>query len=204
MLAEFLITSFIVVIAPGTGVLYTVSIGLTRGALASVVAATGCTLGIVPHLAAATFGLAAILQTSPVIFQSFKFLGVTYLLYMAWSIFKEKGVLELSLKGDQKPLAYVALTGFLINILNPKLSIFFLAFLPQFIPAENREPILHSLGLSLIFMAMTFLVFICYGYFAANISQRVISQPHIMTWIRRCLSAAFVVLGLKLMLAVRS
>jgi len=204
MLAEFLITSFIVVIAPGTGVLYTVSIGLSRGALASVVAAAGCTLGIVPHLAAAVLGLAAVLQASPIFFQFFKFLGVTYLLYIAWSILKERGALEVSLESRQRPLKNVAFTGFLINILNPKLSIFFLAFLPQFIPAENSAPFFHILGLSLIFMAMTFVVFICYGFFAAKVSQRVISQPLVMTWIRRCFSAAFVALSIKLIMAARN
>lgn len=204
MLAEFLITSLIVVIAPGTGVLYTVSIGLSRGALASVVAAAGCTFGIVPHLAAAILGLAAVLQTSPIIFQSFKFLGVIYLLYIAWSILKERGAMDVSLESEQKPLKNVALTGFLINILNPKLSIFFLAFLPQFVPADNTAPFFRISVLSLLFMAMTFIVFICYGFFAAKVSQRVISQPLVMTWIRRCFSAAFVALGIKLIMATRN
>ena len=201
MSVEFLITSSVVVIAPGTGLLYTVSIGLSRGTLASIVAAAGCTLGIIPHLVAVTLGLAALLQTSPIVFQVFKFLGVVYLLYMAWLILKERGALEVAPETEQKPLPNVALTDFLINILNPKLSIFFLAFLPQFIPADTTSPLLQMLGLSLIFMAMTFAVFMVYGAFAAKIRQRVISQPLVMKWLRRCFAAALVALGVKLIMA---
>lgn len=198
---EFLVTSFIVVIAPGTGVLYTVGIGLARGVRASVVAAVGCTFGIVPHMAAAILGLAALLHTSAVAFQVFKFVGVAYLLYMAWSILKEKGALEVGPDSEQTCLPRVALTGFLINILNPKLSIFFLAFLPQFVPIDADAPIMRMLVLSMVFMLMTFLVFVCYGVFAASIRQKIISSPSVMTWLRRGFAAAFVALGVRLMVA---
>lgn len=197
---EFLVTSFIVVIAPGTGVLYTVGIGLARGVRASILAAVGSTFGIVPHMAAAILGLAALLHTSAVAFQIFKFIGVAYLLYMAWSILKEKGALEVAPDSAQTGLPRVALTGFLINILNPKLSIFFLAFLPQFVPLDAGAPIMRMLGLSMIFMLMTFLIFVCYGAFAASIRQRVISSPSVMTWLRRGFAAAFVMLGVRLMI----
>src|SRR4051794_33528287 len=135
MTLEFLITSLIVVISPGTGVLYTLATGLSRGARASVVAAFGCTLGIVPHMAAAILGVAALLHTSALAFQTFKWLGVAYLLYMAWSALREKGALRVETGetlGTRSALA-VTIEGILINILNPKLSIFFFAFLPQFV-----------------------------------------------------------------------
>ncbi len=201
MWAEFLFTSFIVVIAPGTGVFYTVSVGLARGALASVAAAAGCTLGIVPHLTAASLGLAALLQTSAVAFQMSKFVGASYLVYLAWSILKEKSARDIEPEYEHKPLLRVASTGFLINILNPKLSIFFMAFLPQFVVADTAAPVLQLLVFSFIFMAMTFSVFICYGVFAAHFRQRVISQPSVMTWMRRCFAAVFVALGLKLLMS---
>ncbi|RLW60635.1 MAG: hypothetical protein B6D75_05080 [gamma proteobacterium symbiont of Stewartia floridana] len=142
MNAEFLITSLIVVLIPGTGVLYTVSTGLTKGWKASIFAAFGCTAGIIPHLVASVFGLAAILHTSAVAFQILKFLGVLYLAYLAWEMWKDSGRIKLDNRYSEKKYWKIAVRAFLINILNPKLSIFFLAFLPQFVPTDTQNPIL--------------------------------------------------------------
>jgi threonine/homoserine/homoserine lactone efflux protein len=199
----FLITCFIVVASPGTGVLYTLATGLSRGSRASVVAAFGCTLGIVPHLAAAILGLAAILHTSAVVFQTFKILGVAYLLYMAWSALREHGALKVETEVGAKSAVEVIVTAVLINILNPKLSIFFLAFLPQFVSPAEAHPLWQMLALSAVFMAMTFVVFVGYGVFGAAIRDHVISRPRVMTWMRRTFAAAFVLLGAKLAFADR-
>ena len=177
MSIEFLITTFIVVVTPGTGVLYTLAAGLSRGPRASVVAAFGCTIGIVPHMAAAIMGLAALLHTSALAFQAFKYLGVAYLLYMAWSTLRERGPLRVEKEPDAGSAIQVAVTGVLINILNPKLSIFFLAFLPQFVSADEAYPLSRMLGLSAVFMLMTFVIFVGYGLFAASIRDHVISRP---------------------------
>jgi len=201
MWPEFLITSLIVVIAPGTGVLYTLGIGLARGMRASIAAALGCTFGIVPHMAAAILGLAALLHASAIAFQIFKFMGVAYLLFMAWSVLREKGAFKVMPQGQEKPYLQVAVTGFLINILNPKLSIFFLAFLPQFVPADVTAPLLRMLSLSALFMLMTFVVFICYGAFAARIRRHVITRPSVIGWMRKCFAAAFAALGGRLIFA---
>ena len=203
MSIEFLITSFIVIVSPGTGVLYTLAIGLSRGSRASVVAAFGCTLGIVPHMAAAILGLAALLHTSAVAFQTFKILGVAYLFYMAWSALREHGALTVERDVGARSAARITVTGILINILNPKLSIFFLAFLPQFVSANEAHPLARMLLLSAVFMLMTFAVFIGYGMFAASIRDRVISRPRILTWMRRSFAAAFVALGARLALSGR-
>ena len=200
---EFLITSFIVVIAPGTGVLYTLAAGLSRGGRASVVAAFGCTLGIVPHMAAAILGVAALLHTSAVAFQTFKYLGVAYLLYMAWNTLRERGALKVENEIGARSALRVTVTGILINILNPKLSIFFLAFLPQFVSAAEPHPVAQMVELSVVFMVMTFVVFVGYGLFAASIRDRVITRPQALTWMRRSFAAAFVGLGIKLALAGR-
>src|SRR6185437_2056284 len=133
MTIEFLLTSLIVIVSPGTGVLYTLAAGLSRGARASVVAAFGCTLGIVPHMAAAILGAAALLHASAMAFQTFKWLGVAYLLYMAWNALREKGALSVELEIGARSDIAVTIEGILINTLNPKLSIFFFAFLPQFV-----------------------------------------------------------------------
>jgi len=195
---EFLITSFIVVVSPGTGVLYTLATGLSRGARASIVAAFGCTLGIVPHMAAAIMGLATLLHTSALAFQIFKYLGVAYLLYMAWSTLRERGTLKVEKDVTARSAVQTTVTAVLINILNPKLSIFFLAFLPQFVSAGELHPVWRMLALSAIFMVLTFVVFVGYGLFAASIRDHVISRPRALAWMRRAFAGAFVVLGARL------
>ena len=203
MSLEFLITSFIVVASPGTGVLFTLAAGLSRGSRASVVAAFGCTIGIVPHMAAAIMGLAALLHTSALAFQIFKYLGVAYLLYMAWSTLQESGVLKVEKDTGARSDLQVTVTAILINILNPKLSIFFLAFLPQFVSADEAQPLSRMLLLSAVFMLMTFVVFVGYGLFAASIRDHVISRPKVLTWMRRTFAGAFALLGAKLAFAER-
>jgi len=198
MTLEFLVTSLIVIVSPGTGVLYTLAAGLSRGSRASVVAAFGCTLGIVPHMAAAILGVAALLHTSALAFQTFKWLGVAYLIYMAWMTLKEKGALRVEGQIGARSAMKVTVEAILINILNPKLSIFFFAFLPQFVTGDEQSPLAHMLMLSAVFMALTFIVFAGYGLFAAAIRERVISRPRVMTWMRRTFAAAFVALGAKL------
>jgi len=200
---EFLVTSFIIIVSPGTGVLYTLAVGLSRGSRASVVAAFGCTLGIVPHMAAAILGLAALLHTSALAFQTFKYIGVAYLLYMAWSALREHGALKVEHEAGPRSAVRLTVTAVLINILNPKLSIFFLAFLPQFVSADEPHPLSRMLLLSGLFMLMTFVVFVGYGLFAASVRDRVISRPRVLTWMRRSFAAAFVALGAKLALAGR-
>jgi threonine/homoserine/homoserine lactone efflux protein len=200
---EFLVTSFVIIVSPGTGVLYTLAIGLSRGSRASVIAAFGCTLGIVPHMAAAILGLAALLHTSAVAFQTFKYIGVAYLLYMAWSALRERGALKVEPEPTARSAAELTVTAILINILNPKLSIFFLAFLPQFISVNEPHPLTQMLLLSAVFMVMTFAVFVGYGLFAGAIRDRIITRPRVLTWIRRSFAAAFVALGVKLAYADR-
>ena len=198
MSLEFLITSFIVVASPGTGALYTLAAGLSRGSRASIVAAFGCTLGCVPHMAAAILGLAALLHTSALAFETFKYLGVAYLLYMAWNTLRERGALSINKETGARTDVQVTVEAVLINILNPKLSIFFLAFLPQFVSTEEAHPLPHMLMLSAVFMLMTFVVFVAYGLFAASVRDHVISRPRVMTWMRRTFAGAFAVLGAKL------
>jgi threonine/homoserine/homoserine lactone efflux protein len=200
MSVEFLITSLIVVATPGTGVVYTLAAGLTRGARVSVVAAAGCTLGIVPHMAAAITGLAALLHTSAVAFSVLKYLGVAYLLYLAWSTIRERGALAVEEDAAPSSTGRIIGTAVLINLLNPKLTIFFFAFLPQFVDSDGAAAVLHMLGLSAMFMLMTLVVFAAYGVFAAAVRDQVVSRPRVMAWIRRVFAGSFVALGAKLAL----
>ena len=203
MTIDFLLTTLIVVISPGTGVLYTLAAGLSRGPRASIVAAFGCTLGIVPHMAAAILGLAALLHTSALAFETLKYLGVAYLLYMAWNTLKEHGTLKVEGDARVRSSLQVIVEAVLINLLNPKLSIFFFAFLPQFVQAGEQQPLERMLLLSGVFMLMTFVVFVGYGLFASAIRRHVISRPRILAWMRRTFAAAFVALGAKLALSER-
>ncbi len=203
MSIDFLLTSLIVVVSPGTGVLFTLAAGLSRGHRASVVAAFGCTLGIVPHMAAAVMGLAALLHTSALAFQTLKILGVAYLLYMAWSTLREHGALKVETEIGPRSAGRVIVAAVLVNILNPKLSIFFLAFLPQFVSAGEPHPLARMFELSGVFMLLTFAVFVGYGLFAAAVRKHVVSRPRVLTWMRRTFAGAFAALGVKLALADR-
>ena len=200
---EFLLTSIVVILLPGTGVLYTLAVGLGQGMRASIVAAFGCTLGIVPHVLASIVGLAAVLHTSAVAFQVVKYLGVAYLFYMAWSILREGGALEVSEERTETAAGRIILSGILLNVLNPKLSLFFLAFLPQFVPAETANPTAAMLGLAATFMLLTFIVFVGYGAFASATRRYVVSRPRVMLWLRRGFAGAFGALGLRLALSDR-
>ncbi len=198
MTTEFMITSLIVVLIPGTGVIYTISTGLLLGWRASIAAAMGCTAGIIPHLLATILGLAALLHVSAIAFQIVKFIGVAYLFYLAWSMWKETGKLELNNRITQKTDIEVATKGFLINILNPKLSIFFLAFLPQFVPPDSPAPTTHMVTLSISFMVMTFIVFVLYGIFASGTSHYILKSPKFMIRAQRAFAVTFAALGIRL------
>jgi len=200
---DFLITSLIVVLIPGTGVVFTVSIGITRGTRASVFAAVGCTAGIVPHLVATVLGLAALLHTSALAFQLLKWAGVLYLLYLAYATWRDKRAFALDATAAQARGVRIAVKAFLLNILNPKLSIFFLAFLPQFVAPDATSPLLQLLTLSGVFMAMTFVVFVVYGLLAHAFRQTVVESPRVQGWLRRSFAAAFAGLGLNLALSQR-
>jgi threonine/homoserine/homoserine lactone efflux protein len=195
MTVAFLLTTLIIVATPGTGVLFTVAAGLSRGGRASVVAAMGCTSGVVPHMIAAITGLAALLNASAVAFQTLKYVGVAYLLYLAWQTWRDRTPLEVEQHAAPQSAWQVIRTAVLINVLNPKLTIFFFAFLPQFVHPGEHAATMHLVGLSLVFMAVTFVVFAIYGYFAAGMRRFVLGRPRVVAWVRRTFAASYVLLA---------
>ena len=204
MSVEFYITALIVVATPGTGALYTIATGLSEGPRRSIIAAFGCTLGIVPHMVAALTGLAAVLHGSPLAFNIVKACGVAYLAYMAYGLItSNEGVRVGSATAEADAGRKIVIKAILINLLNPKLSLFFLAFLPQFINPEAANAFLAMVTASLIFMIMTFVVFALYGVFAASIRLRVLVRPAISLWLNRVFGLAFLVMATKLALARR-
>ena len=203
MSPEFLLTTLIIVVTPGTGVLYTLAAGLSRGARASVIAAVGCTLGIVPHVLAAVTGLAAVLHASALAFDTIKYLGVAYLVYVAWAMWRDTGTLTVSDASAPRSASRVIVSGILVNILNPKLTIFFFAFLPQFVSRDEPNGLQHMLALSGVFMLVTLVVFVLYGLFAAAVRTHIVGRPRVLVRMRRAFALAFVALGARLALTER-
>lgn len=200
---NFLVTCLIVVLIPGTGVIFTVSTGLTAGKRASVFAALGCTAGILPHLLASVLGLSALLHTSALAFEVLRYAGVAYLLYLAYATWRDRSAFAMNNAPTATTARGLMIRGFLLNILNPKLTIFFLAFLPQFVTPGSISPAVQMLVLSAVFMAMTFAVFVIYGLLANGFRRAVIESPRVQNWLRRSFAAAFAGLGLNLAFAQR-
>ncbi|WP_439594685.1 LysE family translocator [Falsiroseomonas sp.] len=201
--AEFLLTSLIVVASPGTGVVITLAAALSQGRRAAIVAALGCTLGILPHMLAAITGLAALLHASALAFEALRWAGIAYLLWMAWSSLRADGPLAIRTDAAPRRDRDVILAAMAANLLNPKLSIFFVAFLPQFVARQDPQPVATMLMLSGVFMAMTFSVFVLYGCCAAAARRHILSRPSVLAWMRRGFAAAFVALGGRLALSER-
>ncbi len=198
MSLEYILTAFVVILLPGTGVLYTIAIGLGKGLKPSIAAAFGCTLGIVPAALASIIGVAAIFHSSALAFQILKYLGVAYLFYMSWSILRSGGALEVDGEKRERTLYRTAVDGILLNVLNPKLSLFFLAFLPQFV-SPGSSSATHALLLhAFVFMVLTFIVFVGYGAMASLARDYVINRPNVMAWLKRGFAATFGALGVKL------
>ncbi|MFI7864966.1 LysE family translocator [Ectopseudomonas khazarica] len=198
MSLEFLLTSLLVVASPGTGVVYTIAAGLAQGWRASLVAAFGCTLGCAPHALAAVSGLAALLYASPLALQALSYGGALYLLWMAWGMLREQGPLQLQAHQGARSNTTLIRSGVALNLLNPKLSIFFLAFLPQFLEPGQAHAMQHLLTLSGLFMAVTFAVFSVYGLFAAALRQHLLQRPAVLRTLRYLFAVAFAVLALHL------
>lgn len=203
MSPEFLATTLVVVVTPGAGVLYTLSAGLSQGGRASLIAAVGCTLGIVPHMLAAITGLAALLHASALAFDVVRYAGVAYLLYMAWATWREGGALAFDEHARPRSARRIVGSGILVNILNPKLTIFFFAFLPQFVPPERPDALTLMVQLSAVFMLVTLVVFAIYGVLAAAARRQVLDRPAVLQWMRGTFAAVFVALSLRLAVADR-
>jgi threonine/homoserine/homoserine lactone efflux protein len=204
---SFLLTSFVICVTPGIGALYTMGAALARGTRAGLLAAFACTLGTVPHAVAALTGLAAVLHASGVAFQTVKYAGVAYLLWMAWSTWRDTGALHVDQPADTdaspSSVRSVISTGITANLLNPKLTLFFFAFLPQFVPAGSSGTLARMAGLSAVFMAMTFVTFAAYAAAAGALRDRVLTRPQLVTRIRKVFAASFVALSARLAVEAR-
>lgn len=198
---EFLLTSLVVILVPGTGVIYTISNGISLGKRASIAAAVGCTLGILPHMTACLLGLSALLHASARAFQILKTVGAVYLLYLAWSMWRDTGTLTIDGARPKTETFHIALRGLLINILNPKLTLFFFAFLPLFLAPDAVSPNRQMLLLGIVFMGMTLLVFIGYGILAGSVGGWVSKSPKALGRIRKSFAVILAAMAAKLALS---
>lgn len=198
--AEFLLTALVVVLVPGTGVIFTVSTSLARGRRAAIVASIGCTLGIVPHLVAAVLGISAILHLSALIFRIVRYFGAAYLFYLAYTMWRNIGSFNIESPAVDDQVLRTVGRAVLLNLLNPKLTLFFLAFLPQFLPPGNESPIASLISLGSVFMLMTFVVFVIYGLLAASVRHLIENSSDAMKWIQRSFSVALALFSIRLVL----
>jgi len=186
---------------PGAGSIYTISTGLFRGWRSSIAAAFGCTAGIIPHLLFSILVLSSVYEYSTDAFQVIKYSGAVYLLYLAYSMWKESGGSEFLENSDQKKDELkIILNAVFINLFNPKLSVFFLAFLPLFVSLESKFPVFQFIFLSIIFMLMTLIVFIIYGLLAHNVSKYFRQSGVVYIWTKRAFAVIFITLGAKLLI----
>jgi len=204
MSVEFLLTSLVVVLIPGTGVIYTVSSSVGGGRRRGLFAAVGCTLGIVPHMLAAMLGLSGIMQAGSVVFEVVRWAGVAYLIFMGVSMMRDAGTLPLD--GRDAPVdsaGSVVRRGILLNVLNPKLTLFFFAFLPQFLDASPGLLDARLIGLGGVFMLMTLAMFAVYALASAAARDLVLAAPVARRWIERTLGALLIGFAAKLALTDR-
>ena len=186
---------------PGAGSIYTISTGIFSGWRSSIAAAFGCTAGIIPHLIFSLLVISSVYEYNKDAFQAIKYIGAVYLFYLAYSILKESRVSEFLEDTDpKKNRIKIIRNAVFINLFNPKLSIFFLSFLPLFIPLESEFPMLQYTFLSIIFMLMTLIVFIIYGLFAHNVSKYIKQYKVLYIWIQRAFAIIFIILGAKLLI----
>jgi threonine/homoserine/homoserine lactone efflux protein len=198
---EFLLTSLVVVLIPGTGVVYTINTGLTLKWRASIAAAVGCTFGIVPHILASILGLSALLNMSAQVFSLLKIAGSMYLLYLAWKMWREAGTLEIDQKHTGASSMQIAIKGIAINLLNPKLTIFFFAFLPLFVSQNSASPTLEMIILGVVFMIMTLIVFILYGILASGVRAYLINSSKLIKRVQQAFAVIFAAFAVKLALS---
>lgn len=197
---EFLLASLVVVLIPGTGVVYTITTGLILKWRASLAAALGCTLGIVPHILASILGLSALLNMSAQVFSAVKLAGAAYLLYLAWNMWREAGTLEIRKKNAETSVMKIITKAIAINLLNPKLTIFFFAFLPLFVTKGSPSPTLEMILLSAVFMGITFIVFALYGILASGISAYLMNSSKVVKRLQQAF--AVILAGFALNLAL--
>lgn len=194
----FIIASLVLIVTPGQDMILVMSRSIAQGAAAGVATAAGVSLGLVGHTLLATLGLGAILRTSEWLFLALKLAGAAYLVYLGLQLLRTRDHELAVAAGAPRSLRRLFLDGALSNVSNPKIAVFYFAFLPQFVRPGAAHPTLSVFVLGLLFAALTFLVKGPVGLAAGVLSGWLRSRPRVLAWLYRSSGAVLVGLGLKL------
>lgn len=194
----YLITSIIVILLPGPGSIYTVSTAMNNTKEKSIIAALGCTVGIVPHLCLGILAMFMMHQLPDIIMNLIKLFGAMYLIYLGYKMLTDSGKITLSTTSKDTKSSKLFYEGILLNLLNPKLTLFFISFLPQYLIQNHSSYILQTISLGLVFMLLTLLVFVCYGVLANELRKRFLSSTSRMSWINKIFGILFILFAFKL------
>lgn len=194
----FTAASLLLIVTPGQDMVLVMSRSIAQGAAAGVVTAAGVSVGLVGHTVLATLGLGAILRTSEWLFLALKLFGAAYLIYLGLGLLRTKATALVVQASSQRSLTRLFVDGALSNISNPKVAIFYFAFLPQFVQPGAEHPTLSVFVLGLLFAILTFIVKGPVGYFAGSVSGWLRSRPGGFVWLYRSSGAMIIALGVKL------
>lgn len=197
----FLITSLIIILIPGTGVIYTISTGISKGKKESIFAALGCTTGIVPHLCTSIIFSSLLVKMSPEAFLILKMAGAIYLLYLGFGMLFSKTGFDFESSQTEKKSTTIIRRGILINLLNPKLTLFFFSFLPQYVSSNSQNYVIECLLYGFAFMLLTFVVFVGYGMLAGIAKKSIINSPKWINLIQKLFGIIFIAFAIELALS---
>lgn len=199
----FLISSFIIILMPGTGVLYTISVGIAKGKKGGMLAAAGCTAGIVPHLCISIVLSALFLNINANVFMVVKVLGALYLLYLGVGMIVSNNKLEFEKEQSENHFTAIICRGILLNLLNPKLTVFFFSFLPQYVSLNSENYVIKSLLYGLLFMIVTLIVFCGYGVLAEMAKKLLVGCPRRMHLLQVCFGIIFIIFAVQLVVTTK-
>lgn len=194
----FIAVSLALIVTPGQDMILVMSRSLTQGAAAGIATAAGVSVGLLGHALLAALGLGAILRTSEWLFLALKFAGAAYLIHLGVGLLRARGADPAIQDLAQRPLYRLFADGALSNLSNPKIAIFYFAFLPQFVPPGAASPALSVFALGGLFAALTFAVKGPVGFFAGMLSGWLRSRPGVLRWLFRSSGLVLVGLGVKL------
>lgn len=195
----FISTSLIIIVIPGPGALYTISTGLKYGHLKSMIAVLGCTLSILPHLAFAIFGVTIIQRINPTFFIFIQILGALYLAYLGWQLIAKNEAISIVQTNLPQSNLSIFSKGIILNLLNPKLTMFFLSFLPQFLAKDSTNKISQMVLLGLIFMILTLVVFLVFGLLSSAFNHLINNHPKALTLVQRSIGLLFFLFTLNIL-----
>lgn len=198
----FLSAALLITISPGPDNLMVLSVGVSRGRRQGMAFGIGCALGCLSHTVLAAIGVSALIAASPMAFGALKLVGGAYLVWLGIGALRSRGGARVASTGlPDESLARLFAKGLVANAINPKVVLFFLSFLPQFVVAERGDASWQTAQLGLLFTAQAMVLFSLLGYFSGAVGAWINRHPGAGMWMDRVAGAVFVGLGLKLIIS---